>query len=309
MLRFPDLALAGKNQGKSDRGRRGLMTSFLGWRQAFKSAVMMRDHSQLSAGPVRTMNCTRLILQYVLAGTAVGAMTLASPALSADLPVKALQFRPAFDWSGFYIGGHTGYGRGASSAVLTDPAIAASSGSFGGVIGGVQAGYNVRLPSGLLLGVEADLTFPNYLASNSIVSRLTTARSDVFEQWDYVGTLRSRIGYANGPCSLTPPVGWPCRRAVCQFARGRRRGKRHPPPARLGRRRRAGIRLCPALERQTRISLQPVRTRQHSFSLGRANQFDARLPTDSHRPQPQGRLAGVEQLEAQERLEDRSDRS
>jgi high affinity Mn2+ porin len=98
----------------------------------------------------------------------------------------------------FYVGGHTGYGRGSSSPVLTDPLVAASSGTFGGVIGGVQGGYNVRLPSGLLLGVEADLTFPNYLPSNSIASRLTTARSDVFEQWDYIGTARGRIGYANG---------------------------------------------------------------------------------------------------------------
>lgn len=148
------------------------------------------------------MNCDRRffehVLQRVLAGAAVGAMTLGSPALAADLPVKAPQFRPAFDWSGFYIGGHTGYGRGSSSAVLTDPKVAASSGNFSGVIGGVQGGYNVRLPSGLLLGVEADLTFPNYLPSNSITSRLTTARSDVLEQWDYVGTARGRIGYANG---------------------------------------------------------------------------------------------------------------
>src|SRR5882724_7995544 len=177
------------------------MSSFLGWRQAFKS-VMRRDHSQSSAGPVRTMNCDRRffehVLQHVLAGAAVGAMTLGNPALAADLPVKAPQFRPAFDWSGFYIGGHTGYSRGSSSAVLTDPLLAASSGTFSGVIGGVQGGYNVRLPSGLLLGVEADLTFPNYLTSNSITSRLTTARSDVLEQWDYVGTARGRIGYANG---------------------------------------------------------------------------------------------------------------
>src|SRR5882757_1684973 len=173
------------------------MSSFLGWRQAFKS-VMRRDDSQFSAGPVRTMNCDRRFLQHALAGAAVGAMALANPALAADLPVKALQFRPAFDWSGFYIGGHTGYSRGASSAVLTDPFLAASSGNFGGVIGGVQGGYNVRLPSGLLLGVEADLTFPNYLPTNSIVSRLTTARPDVLEQWDYVGTARGRIGYANG---------------------------------------------------------------------------------------------------------------
>src|SRR5947199_94340 len=66
------------------------------------------------------------------------------------------------------------------------------------VAAGVQAGYNVRWPSGLLLGFEADLTFPNYLTSNSIISRLATAGSDVTNQLDYVGTARGRIGYANG---------------------------------------------------------------------------------------------------------------
>src|SRR5436853_5497847 len=104
--------------------------------------------------PVRHREC-------LFAGVALGAFVLANPALAADLPVKAPQYRPAFDWSGFYIGGHTGYSRGGSSAVLVDPAIATSSGNFSGVIGGVQAGVNVRYSSGLLLGVEADLTFPN----------------------------------------------------------------------------------------------------------------------------------------------------
>ena len=66
-------------------------------------------------------------------------------------------------------------------------------------MGGVQAGYNVRMPSGLLLGVEADLTFPNYLPSNYIISRLITASSDVTHQLDYTGTARGRIGYAHGP--------------------------------------------------------------------------------------------------------------
>jgi len=145
------------------------------------------------------MSCYRRSLQHVLAGAAIGAIVLGSPASAADLPVKAPQYRPAFDWSGFYIGGHTGYSRGTSSAVLSDPQIAASSGTFSGVMGGVQAGYNVRLPSGLLLGVEADLTFPNYLPSNYIISRLITAGSDVTHQLDYTGTARGRIGYANGP--------------------------------------------------------------------------------------------------------------
>ena len=57
----------------------------------------------------------------LLAGAAFGALALGSPALAADMPLKAPHLRPAFDWTGFYIGGHTGYGRGSSSAVLSDP--------------------------------------------------------------------------------------------------------------------------------------------------------------------------------------------
>jgi high affinity Mn2+ porin len=126
-------------------------------------------------------------------------LALDSPATAADvgLPVKAPHIQSVFDWTGFYVGAHAGFGRGSSSAVLTDPAITASSGSFGGVIGGVQAGYNVQLSSGIVLGAEADITFPNYLASNSIAALLATPRSDVVEQLDYAGSLRGRIGYAS----------------------------------------------------------------------------------------------------------------
>src|SRR5229473_7195 len=105
----------------------------------------------------------------------------------------------AADWPGLYVGAHSGFNRGSSNAVLTDPAPATTGNVFDGMIGGVQAGYNVQLPSGVLLGVEADFTFPNYLTSNSVVSSLATARSDVTEQWDYVGTARGRVGYAAGP--------------------------------------------------------------------------------------------------------------
>jgi len=139
--------------------------------------------------------------EWVFAGLGLGVLALDSPAIAADvsLPVKASHIQSVFDWTGLYIGAHAGFGRGASSAVLTDPAITTSSGSFGGVIGGVQAGYNVQLSSGVLLGVEADISFPNYLTSNSVVSSLATARSGVTEQWDYVGTARGRIGYVAGP--------------------------------------------------------------------------------------------------------------
>jgi high affinity Mn2+ porin len=138
----------------------------------------------------------------LLAGIALGAFAFVAPARAADiqLPAKAPYLQPVFDWTGFYIGMHTGYGRGTSTAVLADPATTIATDSrFSGVIGGLQAGYNVRLPSGLLLGVEADLTFPNYLPSNPIVALLGTARSDVSEKWDYFGTARGRIGYTSGP--------------------------------------------------------------------------------------------------------------
>ncbi|HTG04982.1 MAG TPA: carbohydrate porin, partial [Bradyrhizobium sp.] len=145
------------------------------------------------------MNRRRRSSRCLLAG-GLSLLALDSPARAADvgLPVKAPHLQSVFDWTGFYIGAHAGFGRGASSAVLTDPAITASSGSFGGVIGGVQAGYNVQLSSGIVLGAEADITFPNYLASNSIAALLATPRSDVVEQLDYAGSLRGRIGYASG---------------------------------------------------------------------------------------------------------------
>jgi high affinity Mn2+ porin len=120
-------------------------------------------------------------------------------AADAGMPVKAPYIRSVFDWTGLYVGAHAGFGRGSSTAVLADHATSTTSNSFGGMIGGVQAGYNYQLPSGMLLGVEADFSFPNYLTSNSVVSSLATARSDVTEQSDYMGTARGRVGYVAGP--------------------------------------------------------------------------------------------------------------
>ena len=148
------------------------------------------------------MNSVVRYRECLLACIALGAFAFEAPARAADikLPVKAPYLQPVFDWTGFYIGGHTGYSRGLSNAVLSDPVPSAGvTGSvFSGVVGGVQGGYNWRAPTGLLLGVEADLTFPNYLPSNSIISRLISANSDVLHQLDYVGTARGRLGYASG---------------------------------------------------------------------------------------------------------------
>src|SRR5260370_27821925 len=132
-------------------------------------------------------------------GLSILAFDQSARAAEANTPVTARRVQTAFDWTGSYIGAHAGFGRGASNAVLTDPATGATSNVFDGMIAGVQAGYNYRLASGLLLGVEADISLPSYLTSNSVVSSIATARSDVTEQCDYVATARGRVGYATGP--------------------------------------------------------------------------------------------------------------
>lgn len=133
------------------------------------------------------------------AGLGLGAGLLAGPAASADLPVKAKVAEAIFNWTGFYVGAHAGLSDGTSRSVLTDPIVSVTTNIFGGMMSGVQAGYNHRLASGLLLGIEGDISLPSYLTSNSVVAFIATPRSAVTEQWDYFSTARGRIGYAAGP--------------------------------------------------------------------------------------------------------------
>jgi high affinity Mn2+ porin len=137
-------------------------------------------------------------MKRALAGLALGVLSL-DGVFAADIPLKAPRFQPVYDWTGLYFGAHAGFGRGFSNATLTDPSVAAMSNFFGGPIGGLQAGYNVQLPSRIVLGFEADVSFPNYIDGNSVISTLGTAKSYVVEQMDFVGSARGRLGYAAGP--------------------------------------------------------------------------------------------------------------
>lgn len=118
-------------------------------------------------------------------------------ARAADFPVKApAVFQPQFDWSGFYIGAHTGYGGGRPDTTAFDPSATNARTNYGGAIGGVQAGYNFVLPSRVLLGVEADMSFLDYLDSGNVVTSIATPNAALLHQLDYAGTVRGRIGYA-----------------------------------------------------------------------------------------------------------------
>jgi high affinity Mn2+ porin len=100
-----------------------------------------------------------------------------------------------FDWTGAYVGGHVGYSRGNARNTLFDPNPTAADSSFGSLFGGLQFGYNYLLPSHLLVGIEGDISFPNYLDDGIVASR-TTPSSAVTEKLDFVSTVRGRAGYA-----------------------------------------------------------------------------------------------------------------
>jgi high affinity Mn2+ porin len=129
-------------------------------------------------------------------------------AADVTMPLKALPRVAAYDWTGAYFGGHVGYARGRVNNTLSDPTPDQSSSSFGALYGGLHAGYNHRFPSGWLIGVEADLSFPNYLSADDVVWSRTTAVRDTTEEIDYVGTVRARFGRTFGNTLVYGTGGW-----------------------------------------------------------------------------------------------------
>src|SRR5581483_4419430 len=64
-------------------------------------------------------------------------------AFAADMPVKAAPAAPIWNWSGFYVGGHFGYGW--AFPEITEDAPGARIGNPPrpkGILGGAQLGYN-----------------------------------------------------------------------------------------------------------------------------------------------------------------------
>ncbi len=141
-------------------------------------------------------------------------VALARSAAAGDLPVKAPPPAPtaAYDWTGFYVGGHIGYAAGASNWTGTSTGIATPpvSGSLdlfngfdafkgdGSYFEGFQAGYNFMTPSRWLLGVEADVSFPSTISGAATFSSAATGTASFAELVEFSGTLRGRVGYAPG---------------------------------------------------------------------------------------------------------------
>jgi high affinity Mn2+ porin len=132
--------------------------------------------------------------ECAFAGVGLGGLVLVHPALAANMAVKAPALKTVYDWTGFYIGGHVGYGGGSlgpgtnsipEQGVVFPPSIT-------GLIGGYEAGYNRQFANHVVLGVEADASFAGPLDAPRLVA------APFNTSLDYVSTVRGRVGYAFG---------------------------------------------------------------------------------------------------------------
>jgi high affinity Mn2+ porin len=143
-------------------------------------------------------------------------------AADVNLPTKAPP-APAYDFVGFYIGGHLGYAAGSSAWTASAAGVPFASGSLdffqpfdafsgaGSYFSGGQVGYNLMLPNRFLLGGEADVSFPAFPflseapsfsgisigGASTLVSPVAGAER-YSENMVTFGSVRGRIGHALG---------------------------------------------------------------------------------------------------------------
>jgi outer membrane immunogenic protein len=154
------------------------------------------------------------------------AVSLAVPAVAADIPVKAPSREAPvvapFSWTGWYVGGNVGGGRGHRDFTVTTNDLAAASlitgpppaGPFrvSGAIGGVQLGYNWQFHPNWLLGFETDFEWSDMegsraLAQTSVGLGTFSILHTVEEKTKWFGTVRGRVGWLLGQNLLVYATG------------------------------------------------------------------------------------------------------
>src|SRR5271169_4937563 len=102
----------------------------------------------------------------------------------------------AYDWSGFYVGGHAGYAFGGSNWSSTQVSGAAPglSGSLdftnaynlstgnGSYFLGFQGGYDTMTASRWLFGVQADISIPSFVGGNQTLATAPTGTVNDLER-------------------------------------------------------------------------------------------------------------------------------
>jgi high affinity Mn2+ porin len=134
-----------------------------------------------------------------------------SPTVNAKTPAPASAAPMAgsvFDWTGFYVGVHGGVSTGSSTWSAPQPGGAPNlTGSLnlfspfdlfteaGSHFGGFTAGYNYMMPSRIVLGVEADVSFASTLSAGQGLASPVIGTANYSDTVELFGTVRGRVGY------------------------------------------------------------------------------------------------------------------
>lgn len=135
-------------------------------------------------------------------------------AIAANIPATAAAAtpNPAWDWSGFYVGGNVGYGVGSDQGQYDDQAPGFSptperfNYSPAGAIGGGQLGFNWQLSPSWVLGFESDFQASSQLDNFTCVQQCLNVPAtallngtNVDQRLNWFGTARGRVGWSSGP--------------------------------------------------------------------------------------------------------------
>lgn len=131
-------------------------------------------------------------------------MVSSNLALAADPGLPMEQPPVGFTWTGFHVGANIGYGwadfdQGLSAeAMIIGPVGESFDTDGGGIVGGVQAGFNWRFNQ-LVLGIEADIqaTDVGHTSNRSfpLGGGLVTVDAGLGTDIDWFGTIRGRLGF------------------------------------------------------------------------------------------------------------------
>jgi high affinity Mn2+ porin len=171
---------------------------------------MLLRPSILQSTGVKKLLCQSLTL-VALASSETARAADHSPTVDAKTPAPASAAPTAgaaFDWTGFYVGVHGGVTTGSSTWSATQPGGAPNlTGSLdlfspfsllsenGSHFGGFTAGYNSMLPSRIVLGAEADVSFASTLSASQNFASPASGSATYSDTVELFGTIRGRVGY------------------------------------------------------------------------------------------------------------------
>ena len=153
--------------------------------------------------------------KLLIAAAGMMALALSAPAGAADMAAGPYTKAPpmpvaqVYNWTGFYIGGHVGYGWGhtnsnsfSTAGVLLDSTTSNPSGVFGGG----QIGYNWQFSPNWLIGIEADGSVSDIHTTTTNCT--ATGCASGANKLDDFGTVRGRLGYVINSVLLYGTGGW-----------------------------------------------------------------------------------------------------